>query len=355
MPPEEQFKSGALPDTRSEEEKLKDFKFKEVVATANPVAWSVKTPDQFRKFPIYNQNGSGSCVAQSMAKEMGIMRWLKDGVYVHFSAADLYQQRSNKPTPGMIAVDAHDIARKNGVTLEILSPSQNMTDLQMDSLAVAAYKKQVGSVFKISNYVELPLMDIETVASVIQTTNKGVMVWFYFKYDEWTDYPTIKHANLNIDATGTLRHSVTAVDFAIVNGKKSIIIEDSWGPNFGLSGQRVISEDFFKKRNFYAAYLTQFKFDDPITPIVPKPNHTFTKVMKFGDTSDDVRFLQDTLRFLGHYPINAASTGYYGAITSKAVLEFQKKYQVASVPELEALAGRTFGQTSLQKINALLM
>ena len=51
----EQFKSGAQIDTRPEEEKNKDWKFGEIVAAVTPVEWAEKTPDQWRKFPIFNQ------------------------------------------------------------------------------------------------------------------------------------------------------------------------------------------------------------------------------------------------------------------------------------------------------------
>ena len=80
--PHTQITSGALIDTRTEAQKLKDLRFEEIVASANPVNWVEKSPSQWRKFPIFNQDGSGSCVAQTEAKELGIMRWLKDGVYV---------------------------------------------------------------------------------------------------------------------------------------------------------------------------------------------------------------------------------------------------------------------------------
>lgn len=347
----QEFKDGALPDPRSTEDKLKDFKFKEVVATANPVSWQEKKPDQWRRFPIFNQNSSGSCVAQTSAKEMGILRWLKDGIYVHFSATDIYQKRINKPSAGMVAYDARSIISKSGATLELLTPSQNMSDEQMDAVAIANYKRQIGDVFKVSNYVELPAGDIETVASTIQTTSKGVMVWFWFKSSEWTDYPK---ATSNVNFNTALHHSVTAVDYCLINGKKHIIIEDSWGPNFGLTGQRAISEDFFKKRNYYASYLTQFKFDDPVDPITPKPSFVFKKLLKFGMENKDVAALQDALRYFGHFPTNINPSNYYGAVTAKAVLEWQKKNNVAPMAELTELAGRTFGQKSVNKMNQML-
>jgi hypothetical protein len=70
--------TGALVDTRTKAEKEKDYFFAEVVASANPVDWVEKKESEWRSFPIFNQNGSGSCVAQTMAKMLGVMLWLKE-------------------------------------------------------------------------------------------------------------------------------------------------------------------------------------------------------------------------------------------------------------------------------------
>jgi len=344
--------TGALLDTRPEEVRAKDYQFGEIVASANPVNWIQKPQITWRRFPIFNQNGSGSCVFQTMAKLMGIMYWLKNGQYVHFSATHGYQRRVNKPAPGMGGVDAFDIARK-GVTLEELAPSQNMTDAQMDGYKIASYKEKVGEIFKINNYVILPIKNIDTVASVIQTTGKGVMVWFFFEYSEWTDVPFIKNPNLEPNGSSTVRHSVAAVDFTLWDGKKAIIIEDSWGPTFGLAGQRVITEDFFKARNLFAAYPINFVFEEGA---VDKPHYTFTKTLKFSPTfvtDPDVKALQDILKYEGLFPANTDSTGYYGSVTAKAVLAFQKKYQVTPDAELDALQGRECGPKTIAKLNEL--
>lgn len=344
------FQSGAVIDERPELEKQKDFKFEEVVAAANPVNWVEKPESEWRKFPIFNQDGSGSCVAQTQAKELGIMRFLKDGEYVHFSATDIYQRRANKPNFGMAAVDARNIAR-DGVTLEVLTPSQNMTDAKMDSATVEPYKREVGKVFSAPNYLSLPVQDIDTVASVIQTTKKGVMVWFFFEIEEWGEVPEVKSPNLDLLGSTTARHSVCAVDYFLYQGKKALLIEDSWGTSFGKAGQRVITEDFFKARNWYAGYLVNFKFELP--PQDDKPKYTFTKVLEFGQTNNDVKALQEILKYEGLFPSNTASTGYYGSITAKAVLQWQKKHAVASVEELDSLGGRRVGDKTINKLNEL--
>lgn len=326
-----EFQNGAVIDTRPEAEKLKDYKFEELVASAEAVNWIQKTPDQIRKFPIYDQNGSGSCVAQTEAKELGIIRWLIDNVYVHFSATDIYQRRFNRPEGGMNAVDARKIASQ-GTTLEILTPSQSMGDSAMDSAVVEPYKREVGKVFAVPNYVEIAPKDIDTIASIIQKTKKGVMVWFYFKYEEWGERPKILDTNLDLGGASTCRHSVTAVDFTLMpDGKKALVIEDSWGPYAGKGGQRFVDEDFFKVRNWHSSYLLKFKFQDPSEPAPEKPIYTFNKDLQFNDTNGDVVALQDILRYEGFFPLNSQSTGYFGAVTKKAVGQYQLKYGIALV------------------------
>jgi len=329
---QEYFNSGANIDIRSEEEKNKDYHFEEMVVAVNPVNWVEKTEAQLRKFPIFNQNGSGSCVAQTAAKLLGVMYWLANKIYVHFSATHIYQRRSNKPNAGMSGVEAFSIMQK-GATMEELTPSQSMSDAEMDAVEIPQYKQDVGSIFKIGNFVQIPSGDIDTVASIIQTTGKAVMVWFYFQYDEWNNHPIVKNTGLNLQASGTCRHSVAAVDFTLRNGKKCLIIEDSWGVNAGIGGRREIDEDFFKARNWFAAYPVNFKFQEGApepTPTPNKPKHTFNSDMEFGMKNNaEVVALQNILRYEGFFPSNVSSTGYFGAITKKAVQGFQDKYNIA--------------------------
>lgn len=351
------FQNGAALDTRSKEEKLKDFKAIELIAAFAPVVWTEKPQESWRRFPTFNQDGSGSCVAQTEAKEMGIMRMLnspEDG-YIHFSATHIYQRRNNRPAGGMGAVDARKIAGQ-GVTLESFVQSQGMSDAGMDSAIVKPYEDAIGEVFKVPNYLELPFRDFESVASMIQTTGKGVMVWFYFTSEEWSrEVPVIINPELTL-AEG-LRHSVTAVDCFLFNGKKYILIEDS--AHFSGFTHHLISEEFFKARNWYAGYLQNFKFEDQTqleSPAQVKPNYTFTKVMEFekiDTTAQDIKALQDILKYEGLFPISKSSTGFYGAITARAVLAWQKRYNVAPLPELESLAGRRVGDKTIAKLNQL--
>lgn len=323
------FTSGALLDERTPEQKARDWHQREVLARASQVQWREKQPSELRKFPIFDQDGSGSCVAQTQAKELGIMRWLTDGVYVHFSATDIYQRRSNRPGGGMGFADARRIA-KEGTTLEALAPSQAMSDTKMDSATVEPYKREVGAVFAVPNYLALPIGDIDAAAATIQATGKGLMLWFYFKSDEWTNKPKVLYPGLDIYPDSTSKHSVTGVDHFIQNNEKCLLIEDSWGPGAGVGGQRVITESFFKARNFYAGYLVNFRFQEAPTT---KPIYSFLVDMQLGDNNAEVKALQDCLRWTGDFPANAESTGYFGPITQTAVQKFQEKRGVASFGE----------------------
>lgn len=346
----ENFKSGALVDGRTESDKLKDYLFSEIVSSPDPVNWVEKKKSDYRKFPIFSQNGSGSCVAQTGAKILGISYFLKNKTYVHFSATHLYQRRKNKPNGGMAGVDAFNIIRE-GVTLEELVPSQSMTDKEMDGIVIPKYKDDVGKIFKVSNFIILPSGDIDTIASVIQKTGKGVMVWFYFQRSEWTDVPTVKNTSLVRGASTTSRHSVTAVDFTLYKGKKALVIEDSWGVNAGIGGQRIITEDFFKARNWFAGYLMEFKFEEVE---VVKPKYFFQNDLTFGMTNNDsVKALQEVLQNLGYFPKNTSCTGYYGAITATAVVKFQTERTKISASEIKSLAGKKVGPKTREALNNL--
>jgi peptidoglycan hydrolase-like protein with peptidoglycan-binding domain len=347
-----EFMNGAEIDTRPDSEKIKDFQFEELVSTPAPVVWKEKTEAEWRTFPDQNQDGSGSCVAQTVKRLAGIQMFLKEGKYVDFSATSIYQERSNKPAGGMIGVESFEIWRKNGISLEALVPSQKMNDAQMDAVKIENYEKEIGKIFRINNHVGLPTGDIETVASTIQQTKKGVMVWFFFTSAEWSPLvPVIIDPSLTI-AKG-LRHSVTAVDYFLYKGQKALLIEDS--SHFGKRTRRIVTEDFFKKRNWFARYGTSFNFESGDS-WPTKPKHTFLRDLSFSEAvvyDDEVTALQDCLKYEGLFPADRDSTGYYGAVTASAVLAFQKKHKVASNEELDKLQGRRVGEKTRAKLNEL--
>jgi peptidoglycan hydrolase-like protein with peptidoglycan-binding domain len=84
-----------------------------------------------------------------------------------------------------------------------------------------------------------------------------------------------------------------------------------------------------------------------------KPVYKFEVDLKYGQTSTDIANLQDVLQREGLFPVNVDKTGLYGSVTAKAVLGFQTKYNLGTVEELTALAGKLVGPKTRAKLNEL--
>ena len=126
-----QFNGGVLPDLRSEEEKSKDYKQSEIVASVSQPMWANKS--QYKNYPKRMQNGSGSCVMQGVEKERGIIAYDKYKEFITFSATPGYQARQNPNVSGSTYVDCI-VSTNNGSLPEFFLPSQSMTDEQMMTL-----------------------------------------------------------------------------------------------------------------------------------------------------------------------------------------------------------------------------
>lgn len=349
---------GVREDDRPQEVKDKDPHFFEMVAKAAPVNWVEKNDAQIRKFTDRDQDGSYSCVAQTTAKLAEVLYYLKSGEKVVFSATPIYANRSNKPQEGMIPADALNIWKNTGITLEQILPSQNINEVQINNMPISNLAKDTAKMFCIDDFAQLPV-DIDTIAGTIQETGKAVAILTRFTAQEWASaYPVI------LGSATPLGHEIAAVDFTLYNGKKCLVIEDS--AHFGGLTRRYISEDWMS-RIYSAYYPIAFKNIEQDRP-ANKPQYTFTKQLHFigldmfgniSDTlanalqKDDVIALQNILKYEGFFPTNIQSTGYYGAISCRAVLAWQIKHNVAPLDELNALQGKNIGPKTIAVLNSL--
>lgn len=137
-------------------------------------------------------------------------------------------------------------------------------------------------------------------------------------------------------------HWVYAGFAGMRNGKKCIGFKNSWGNGVGEDGWQYIYEDY--EPYLWCAWSMVYNKKT-------KPTYKFTKSLSYGQSSSDIKSLQDILRFEGLF--NNASTGYFGPVTATAVLAFQKKYKVSSDKELNALQGKKVGPLTLKKLNEL--
>jgi hypothetical protein len=331
------FQSGVVEDPRPIEEKQKDYKHEEL-ATATPFVWKEVPKADWRQYPIFNQDGSGSCVAQAIAKALGVERLLKSGKFVFYSPRWIYTLRSNSGM-GMWLAEALGIPCKAGAPVEQIMPSQNLSEVKMnDTSDVNDFVRAEALVSKTDKFITAN-PDIETIASLIEPTGNPVIIITNFAMDEWNqEVPTI-----NPNANPTLWHGICAVQATLYNGKKAIIIDDSWGTGYGIGGKRIITEEWFKAgRVTSAGYFTTFANAQGAV----KPIHTFTRQLEFGLKADpEVVALQQCLNFLGYFPDVQSFTGNFAGLTLAAVKTFQVNYGIQGTGKV--------GPITMAKLNEL--
>lgn len=307
---------GALIDTRSYDEKKKDYHISETVASASSVDWKEIAPEDVRTFGVQNQNQKSDCVAESRRKLNRIIFKVNRGLDLDFSAVELYRRRSNYPAPGMGSEDVISLCSNGGMTLNVLEPSEPLdTEAKANALVLKPHNADIGKVFSTHEEVTFDAGDMETPAGTIQVSRKGIMAWYFFTASEWSkEVPTID-GPLSVYEERALRHSVVAIEPALYKGKKGWWIDDS--AHFGGISRRFITEEFHRARNFWSSYPVNFKFE---AGEVAKPRYDYS-----------TRSLQTCLRYEGLFPTNIDFTDVYGPITTDSVKKFQKKYGLEQV------------------------
>lgn len=321
---------------------IRDYKAEEI-AMFFPVQWQEKKINEWRRFPIFDQNGSASCVAQSTAKLLGIENYLEEGKFIHFSARDLYARRTNKPQAGMNFREAMEIGNCCGATVEQLMPSQKLNEVEMNKYDDRTFlTEEVAKIGKGGDFISLPI-DIDRIAFTIRNRKKGVMIGIRFDNNYNKPVP-------ELPKTPLYHHAIVAIDYTLWQGKKALIIEDSWGTQYGFEGQRVILEDWFKAGLITAAWYYEDLKNLPVGE-VEKPKYQFKLHLKVGSQNEEVKKLKICLAFEKDeqgvlFPlIETNVTNYFGGICRNAIQRFQKKYGLAQNGEVD--------QTVRDKLNSI--
>jgi hypothetical protein len=283
---------GALIDTRPIEEKSLDHLHTAGLVTPN---WVEKT--SCKRFTQRNQDGSFSCVMQSCAKAIEVLT----GKVI---SATPYFWRKNYPNGGMWLQDAGDIMRNRYSCLETSSPSQNQSEVQMNTI------KQLTTNIGCTEYKQIVNPNnIEQIAEAIEAYGQCVIL-SSSNSDEWQRVPKY------LGTPTTFNHAICAVDYGLFSGLKAIFCEDSAGQWSSPDGLRIITQDYLSKRAFGAMYFLGAK--DVSVPQDQK--FVFNIDMAYGQTSNDIKELQ---KRLGVIP-----TGYYGNLTASAVVKYQLSHGI---------------------------
>ena len=309
----------------------RDYKYEEIFGSPPAVQWKPIDPRKIEPLlPIKNQDNSSSCVAQALSKAMEYLEYRENNKPVGISARGIYSRKKIQQ-PGMAFRNALDIARKYGSTLEELMPSQGLNEQRMLSDSdYTTLDKEVGQILRIKNYVWAN-NNFDTLAGLL-LNDVPILLGVRMSRNGWLN-GMVRPPKPGEPITGhglvIIPKNKTGYNFGLVNGKKSLIFDNSWTERWGFRGQGVISEGYGYMWN-YAIYDLPDDWRDTEEKPFSKPQHTFQIDLYYGLKNDEeVKWLQHCLKWLGLFPLNVPETGNYYSITQKAVQDFQDKYDIA--------------------------
>lgn len=311
--------AGVAEDPRAEEKKTLDWRHEELFAMG-AYPWREKPQNEWKSYPIRNQDGSGMCGPFSTCKALGINNKNETGEYVNLNTAYIYARRGNKPGAGMWMQDMFEIARTFGAPLDPALSSDGINDAQADAIAFDASAHQEALKYRGLNYAFADV-NMDTIAGLVDQGFTPILL-LRCSFKEYTAepivIPTVTSADYDVN------HYVPVVDATLYKGKKCLVIEDSWGQQFGHQGRRIFSEDFVKARVFNVGYIIDRRNEQP-SDVTPR--YRFLKPLRFGMRNDkDVKALQDVLKAEGLFPNSVQSTGNFLQVTLSAVKKLQAKY-----------------------------
>lgn len=328
--------SAALPDTRPEEARRRDYKDEEIAGA--PAVEAFKHSKILKLLAtLFNQWYTSSCVPHGFLTTLEYEGIITPATLK--SQLRAYRKRLNYPGEGSIAGDLWDKIKAGVSPLKEAPVKEKMTEAEANALPFVAGTKDLDfNYFEITDYSRIP---------GYVALGKAIPVYIYATKDEWSrEYVKIIDLNLSI-GSAYVRHCVCLVpngDFT-EDGVQYLTVHDSAA--FGGRQLRYMPLPFLLKRAYYAARIEK-KGELPPVPVPPAPSLPRV-ACKLGDRGDAVRNLQAFL--IKKKMLDAAYlTGFYGALTAKAVLWYQlSRWEAFSstIPELIELKGENWGPQSI--------
>lgn len=269
---------------------------------------------------IKDQKFSLSCGGQAFSYYGEVLNNAFDNTNEERSAKFIYSQ-SFELGGGSGATKLCKTVTDMGWGLESLTPSKDGYGTALESFMIRreditqeAFKTALKD--RAFSYAWISQTNIDAIAQAIQINHGAVLGISGSHSAGWTTkFPaSVQNPGFN--------HWLYACGAEMIDGKKYIIVKNSWG-NVGENGYQWLSEDFFIMSNCFGAITLVYN---------TKPQdgfkHTFNINLQRGQAGDEIKALQAVLRLEGlfTYPID---TGSFGEITQKAVYDFQVKYNLA--------------------------
>lgn len=344
--------NGALFDSRTSVQREKDYSVHELPAAAAIVTFQNPKPTSLSA-TVFNQWYVGSCVPHGFYTQLEYEGLLPPG---GMSQLRVYRKRANYPQAGSIGVDVYDKIRAGqSINADFPTPD-GFTEAQATAMQLIVGDKLIKD-FNYFQYVDAQGKLTPELVPPDIAAGKAVAIFIYATEGEWAQqYVEVKTQNLDPN-TAYVRHCICIIpkgDFT-ENGKQWLAVHDS--AKFAGIHLRYITYDFLLKRAYFASKVYP-KASVPVPTPPPAPSKKPTAVCQYGDSGAPVTALQAFLAAEGKLD-KKYITGYYGAITAKAVLwwqlehwdKFAEKYKDTTIPALLELAGKYWGPQSVAIIS----
>ncbi len=341
----------ALPDSRPVVQQEKDYSTQEIASTG--VGVEVFKNKQIKKFSIaeFNQWYVGSCVPHGFITQL-----IYEGVITEEQAKGMflrvYRKRFNYPGAGSNGVDMFNQIR-SGQSTDFPTP-EKFREAMANAMPYILGTKLIKD-FNFFLYQDKKTYKwlVDDIPADI-AAGKAVSIFFWATDEEWSkEYVEVIDANYPLNADSEVRHCVCLVpkgDFT-KDGKRWLTVQDS--AKFGKRGMRYVEFDLFLKSRLYFAAKVYAAGDIPVPPPVVAVDPILP--CEQGDRGDAVLALQNFLikeSKLG----SEFATGYYGAITAKAVLWWQLEHWndfTSNIPTLLDWGGKYWGNQSIEVFKKL--
>lgn len=333
--------------------------------------------EQVIALPVWHQRKIGACVGHAGAKYKQKLDLIDTGQLFKLSARFLYalaKCRDGVVGEGTFPRLVAKILKDTGCATEETVPNDttlpheeyvyNRVESAIPSAAFTEAKR-----FTISGYAFPDPKNVNELKRAI-IDGHGCILLMRVGEEWWTN----KNGDNSWDKEDLLPirppqdvvsgHEIYLYGYATVGGRVKFFGMNSWGPTWADGGR------FWFWYDEYAPFLVEaITFVDVPDKWLkelndfPSPDtfhYTFDRELSYGKRSSAIKALQTALMIDGEFSrelytelLKKSELGYYGDVTRRAVLDFQRKYAVASPAELDLLGGKVVGVKTQKALNKL--
>lgn len=315
---------------------------------------------------VNNQGLIGSCVGQALQKKKQVAELIETKKIIDLSPRFIYalsKTMDGYSGEGTYPRAALQVLQKYGCSIERVLPNDTTLTheqyINASNLTEADYKEALK--YAIKNFAYVQPTENELKQGIM---NGGVVITMKLDHSWWTK----KDGTFSFDKAEILplRPPTNEHSYHLVfmykwdkdrSGKTRFWIRNSWGKEWAEDGNGYFIFDDYKDSLVEAWTFVDLpnEWQEEVKKLPPEDDfrHFFPRQLFYRQKNKEVEYLQIALKIDGTFPKNQITTGYYGDITKKAVKDFQIKYKVAPLTELDAVDGKIVGNKTLKKLNEL--